>query len=111
MRKIRLPMGDDLQVTQFRSVVVSAISKATGGLSDTLLAARMLATQGKYEEAGDRLLSRGERELYDLKHAFGGTDAEWMEWYETYRDRSGFGNPTVVALVEGQKLKHLEFKR
>lgn len=98
-KSIRIHMGSEAQVTSFTNCVLAAISVATGGASDAIVA-HLKEKAGSYPEAGDRLLTRGEKDLYDLYHAFGGTEQDWNEWYATYRDNSGFGRPSVRAFLK-----------
>lgn len=113
--KIRILMGSEAQVTTFADAVMKAISLATGGTSDVisqLVKERLAEKAGSYPEAGDRLLTTGEKKLYDLYHAFGGSEKDWNEWYSAYRANSGFGRARMRAfLKQGTlELEHLDIK-
>lgn len=117
MNKIRLQMGSEAQVSTFTNSVLKAISFATGGLSGTITDAaknQLAAKSGKYPEAAadDHLLSRAERELYDMYHAFGGTERDWNRWYEEFRSNSGFSKPDIEAVIkDGLQLDKLDIKK
>lgn len=112
MQKIQILAGNGRQVTDFSSSVLRAISLATGGVSDTIadvVKLRLLEKAGNYP-AGE-LLSRDEKRLYDLYHAFGGDAKDWNRWYAEYQN-TGFDKPKVRAYLKKDTLEldHLDIR-
>ena len=112
MQKIRILAGDDAQVTTFSFGVLRAISAATGGVAGTIaevVKEKLREKAGNYPEG--ELLSRSEKRLYDLYHAFGGDAKDWNRWYAEFRD-AGYDHPKVRAYLKDGTLEldHLDIR-
>jgi hypothetical protein len=112
MQKIRILSGDEVQVTTFSKSVLQAISMATGGVAGVIsdvVKNRLREKAGNYPEG--ELLSRSEKRLYDMYHAFGGEAKDWNRWYAEFR-QAGYDHPKVKAFLKDGTLEltHLDIK-